>query len=51
MTELRIIEADRTVGESWLVAGGLKPGETVVVDAGPLVRPGMPVKPQQQRGH
>ena len=51
MTELRIIEADRTVGESWLVTGGLRPGEIVVIDAGPLVRPGMPVKPQRQRGN
>jgi membrane fusion protein (multidrug efflux system) len=46
MSELRVIQADRTVGDSWLVTGGLKPGEKVIVDAGPLVRPGIPVKPQ-----
>jgi membrane fusion protein (multidrug efflux system) len=46
MAELRIIHADRTVGTSWLVSGGLKPGDKVIVDAGPLLRPGIPVKPQ-----
>jgi membrane fusion protein (multidrug efflux system) len=50
ISELRVIQADRSVGDSWLVTGGLKPGEKVIVDAGPLVRPGMPVKPQLQRG-
>jgi membrane fusion protein (multidrug efflux system) len=46
MSELRVIQADRTVGDDWLVTGGLKAGEKVIVDAGPLVRPGIPVKPQ-----
>jgi membrane fusion protein (multidrug efflux system) len=50
MSELRVIQADRTVGDNWLVTGGLKPGEKVIVDAGPLVRPGIPVKPQLSRG-
>ena len=36
MAELRVIQADRTVGDNWLVTGGLKPGEKVIVDAGPL---------------
>jgi membrane fusion protein (multidrug efflux system) len=49
MSELRVIQADRTVGESWLVTGGLKPGEQVIVEGGPLMRPGMPVKPQPWR--
>jgi membrane fusion protein (multidrug efflux system) len=51
MAELRVIEADRTVGSSWLVTGGLKPGDKVIVDAGPLLRPGIPVKPQLSRGN
>lgn len=51
MSELRVIQADRTVGDNWLVTGGLKPGERVIVDAGPLVRPGIPVKPQLSRGN
>jgi membrane fusion protein, multidrug efflux system len=50
MSELRIIQADRTSGDNWVVTGGLKPGEKVIVDAGPLVRPGVPVKPEAQRG-
>lgn len=49
MSELRVIEADRTVGDDWLVTGGLKPGEKVIVEGGPLMRPGMPVKPQPWR--
>jgi membrane fusion protein (multidrug efflux system) len=51
MAEPRILQADRTVGDSWLVTSGLKPGDKVIVDAGPLVRPGSPVKPQPQRGN
>ena len=46
MAELRVIQADRSVGDGWLVTGGLKPGEQVIVEAGPLLRPGVPVKPQ-----
>jgi membrane fusion protein (multidrug efflux system) len=45
-SELRVVQADRTVGESWLVTGGLKPGDKVIVEGGPLLRPGIPVKPQ-----
>jgi membrane fusion protein (multidrug efflux system) len=50
MSELRVVQADRTSGDNWVVTGGLKPGEKVIVDAGPLVRPGVPVKPDTQRG-
>jgi len=50
IAELRVIEADRTIGDSWMVAGGLRPGDKVIVDAGPLVHPGIPVKPQLSRG-
>jgi membrane fusion protein (multidrug efflux system) len=49
MAELRVVQADRTVGTNWLVTGGLKPGDKVIVDAGPLLRPGVPVKPQLSR--
>ena len=51
MAELRVVEADRTVGANWLVTGGLKAGDKVIVDAGPLLRPGIPVKPQLSTGH
>src|SRR6476620_4080623 len=49
MSELRVIQANRTVGTSWLVTGGLKAGEKVIVDAGPLLQPGAPVKPHLSR--
>ena len=51
MAEPRILQADRSVGNSWLVTSGLKPGDKVIVDAGPLVRPGSPVKPQPVRAN
>lgn len=51
MAELRVVQADRTIGTNWLVTGGLKPGDRVIVDAGPLLRPGVPVKPQLSRGN
>jgi membrane fusion protein (multidrug efflux system) len=50
MSELRVIQTAQTVGDNWLVTGGLKPGDKVIVDAGPLVRPGIPVKTQLSRG-
>ena len=43
--EQRAIEAARTVGDSWLVSSGLKPGDRVVMDGAMMLRPGMPVKP------
>src|SRR6476646_1416675 len=49
MSELRVIVADRSVGDDWLVTGGLKPGDKVIVEGGPLLHPGMPVKPQLWR--
>lgn len=50
MAELRVIQADRTAGTSWVVTGGIKPGDKVIVDAGPLLRPGVPVKPRLSHG-
>jgi membrane fusion protein (multidrug efflux system) len=50
MAELRVIQADRTSGDNWVVTGGLRAGEKVITDAGPLVRQGTPVKPELQRG-
>lgn len=43
--EQRVIQAARTVGDSWLVTGGLKDGERVIVEGGMMIQPGMPVKP------
>jgi membrane fusion protein, multidrug efflux system len=42
--EPRVIQAPRTVGDSWLVTSGLNPGDRVIVDGLQKVRPGMPVK-------
>jgi membrane fusion protein (multidrug efflux system) len=43
---VRVIKADQSVGDNWLVTAGLKPGEKVIVEAGPLLQPGAPVTPQ-----
>jgi membrane fusion protein (multidrug efflux system) len=43
--ELRPIAVSQTVGDKWLVTGGLKPGERVIVEGLQKVRPGAPVKP------
>jgi membrane fusion protein (multidrug efflux system) len=43
---VRVIQADQPVANNWLVTAGLKPGDKVIVDAGPLLQPGMPVTPQ-----
>jgi len=44
--ELRQLKTDRTVGDAWLVTGGLKPGDKVIVEGAMMLRPGMPVTPQ-----
>lgn len=41
----RIIEADRTVGDQWLVRSGLQPGERVVVEGLGRIRAGQSVNP------
>jgi membrane fusion protein, multidrug efflux system len=43
--EPRVLTAPRTIGDSWLVTAGLKPGDRVIVEGGMMLRPGMPVKP------
>jgi membrane fusion protein (multidrug efflux system) len=50
LAELRIIQAEQTVGTNWLVTRGLTAGDRVIVDAGPLLRPGIPVKPELSSG-
>jgi membrane fusion protein (multidrug efflux system) len=42
--EPRVLKADRTIGDKWLVADGLKPGDRVIMEGLMKVRPGMPVK-------
>jgi len=41
----RVIRVVRTVGDNWLVADGLKPGDRVIMDNLQKVRPDSPVKP------
>ena len=42
--EPRIITVVRTVGDNWLVSGGLKAGDRVIMDGLQKARPGTPVK-------
>lgn len=44
---LRPIQVGQAVGSRWLVSGGLKAGDAVIVDGLLRLRPGMPVKPTQ----
>jgi membrane fusion protein (multidrug efflux system) len=41
--EARMVQATRTVGDKWLVDGGLAAGDRVIVEGLQKVRPGMPV--------
>lgn len=42
--EPRVIKADRTVGDNWLVTEGLKAGDRVILEGLQKARPGTPVK-------
>ena len=42
--DVRLVDVGRTVGVSWQVLSGLKPGDRVIVEGGQNVRPGMSVK-------
>ena len=42
--DIRLVDVGRTVGDSWQVLSGLKPGDRVIVEGGQNVRPGMSVK-------
>ncbi|BCD86422.1 multidrug resistance protein MexA [Pseudomonas solani] len=42
--ELRQLEADRTVGDRWLVTKGLNPGDKLITEGLQFVRPGAEVK-------
>jgi membrane fusion protein, multidrug efflux system len=43
--EARALVAPRTIGDKWLVTGGLKPGDRLVMDGAMMLRPGAVVKP------
>lgn len=42
--DVRLVDVGRTVGDSWQVLSGLKPGDRVIAEGGQNVRPGMSVK-------
>nr|WP_210200248.1 efflux RND transporter periplasmic adaptor subunit [Methylocella silvestris] len=42
---LRMIQTQRAIGDQWVVTGGLKEDERVIVDGLQGLRPGMPVQP------
>ena len=42
--DVRLVDVGRTMGDSWQVLSGLKPGDRVIVEGGQNVRPGMSVK-------
>jgi membrane fusion protein (multidrug efflux system) len=43
IARLRILQASRAVGNSWLVTAGLAPGDKIIVDGLQSVQPGAPV--------
>jgi membrane fusion protein (multidrug efflux system) len=42
--ELRVLKLERSIGDKWLVSGGLKAGDRVILEGLQKVRPGSPVK-------
>ncbi|MGP7796067.1 efflux RND transporter periplasmic adaptor subunit [Sphingomonas sp. CLY1604] len=40
----RTLQTSRTIGDNWLVTGGLKAGDKVIVEGGMMLRPGMAVQ-------
>jgi membrane fusion protein (multidrug efflux system) len=48
--EPRTLTTSRTVGDNWLVTGGLKPGDKVIVEGAMLLRPGAVVNAQPASG-
>ncbi|RZM35776.1 MAG: efflux transporter periplasmic adaptor subunit, partial [Sphingomonas sp.] len=38
------LQTTQTQGDNWLVTGGVKPGDKIVVEGGMMLRPGMAVK-------
>lgn len=43
--EVRVVQTSRTLGSRWIVHGGLKEGDRLIVDNLQRIRPGMTVKP------
>jgi membrane fusion protein (multidrug efflux system) len=45
--ELRVVTTERAIADKWLVTGGLKAGERVIVEGLQFAKPGSTVKPQE----
>lgn len=45
--ELRLLKTDRTIGDKWLVTGGIKAGDKVIIEGLQKVAPGAAVKPTE----
>ncbi|WP_277873253.1 efflux RND transporter periplasmic adaptor subunit [Sphingomonas profundi] len=41
----RVVKADRTIGAAWLVTGGLKPGDKVIVEGLGRIKDKQPIRP------
>lgn len=41
----RVLTTDRTIGDAWLVTGGLKAGDRVIMEGGQMAKPGAVVRP------
>ncbi len=44
---VRTLQTSRTIGDDWLVTGGVSPGDRVIVEGGTMLRPGMAVVPKR----
>jgi RND family efflux transporter MFP subunit len=49
VVELRILQGDRAIGDQWLISGGLRPGDRVVVEGMQFAVPGSKVTPEEYR--
>jgi membrane fusion protein (multidrug efflux system) len=49
VVQLRILEVDRAIGDKWLVTGGVKAGDRVIVEGLQFAQPGGKVDPQEFR--
>ena len=47
--ELRSLVTERAIGDKWLVIGGLKAGDRVIVEGVQFAKPGSTVKPEEEQ--
>jgi membrane fusion protein (multidrug efflux system) len=49
VVQLRVLAADRAIGDKWLVTSGLNAGDRVIVEGLQLAQPGAKAEPQEYR--